>query len=69
MELTPKEKAKEIFGKMYFADDLMDNYPICFKTAKQCALITVEEIINSSPSLPILSDAGSFVNDIKESTK
>ena len=46
MELTPKEKAKEIFGKMYFADDQMDNYPICFKTAKQCALIAVEEIIS-----------------------
>ena len=69
MELTPKEKAKELFSKyqnIYFTEDSMG---IDDELAKQCALITVEEIINSSPSLPILSDAGSFVNDIKESTK
>ena len=46
MELTPKEKAKEIFDKMYFVDDPMGNYPMCFETAKQCALIAVDEIEN-----------------------
>jgi hypothetical protein len=43
--MTPKEKAKELFDKMYFVDDPMGNYPMCFETAKQCALIAVDEII------------------------
>jgi hypothetical protein len=43
--MTPKEKAKELFNKMYFIDDPMGNYPMCFETAKQCALIAVDEII------------------------
>ena len=43
--MTPKEKAKELFEKMYNVDDPMGNYQMCFDTAKQCALITVEEII------------------------
>jgi hypothetical protein len=45
--MTPKEKAKEIFNKMYQVDDIMGNYPMCFDTAKKCALIAVEEIMNS----------------------
>jgi hypothetical protein len=45
--MTPKEKAKEIFNKMYQVDDIMGNYPMCFDTAKQCALIAVDEIISS----------------------
>ena len=44
--MTPKEKAKELFDKMYMVDDPMGNYPMCFDTAKQCALIAVDEIIN-----------------------
>ena len=45
---TPKEKAQEIFNKMYQVDDIMGNYPMCFDTAKQCALIAVDEILNIS---------------------
>jgi hypothetical protein len=45
--MTPKEKAKEIFNKMYQVDDIMGNYPMCFDTAKKCALIAVDEIISS----------------------
>jgi hypothetical protein len=45
--MTAVEKAKEIFNKMYQVDDIMGNYPMCFDTAKKCALIAVEEIINS----------------------
>jgi hypothetical protein len=45
--MTPKEKAKEIFNKMYQVNDIMGNYPMCFDTAKKCALIAVEEIMNS----------------------
>ena len=44
--MTPKEKAKELFDKMYMVDDPMGNYPMCFDTAKQCALIAVDEIIH-----------------------
>lgn len=47
MELTPKQKAKEIFDKMYFVEDPMGKYPMCFDTAKQCALIAVDEILQS----------------------
>ena len=43
MELTPKEKAKELVEKF---SDLEDGEMYIGK-AKQCALITVDEIINS----------------------
>jgi hypothetical protein len=45
--MAPKEKAKEIFNKMYQVNDIMGNYPMCFDTAKKCSLIAVEEIMNS----------------------
>ena len=40
--MKPKEKAQEIFNKMYQVDDIMGNYPMCFDTAKKCALIAVD---------------------------
>lgn len=43
--MTPKEKAEELFLKMYNTEDPMGNYPMCFDTAKQCALIAVDEIM------------------------
>jgi hypothetical protein len=46
--MTPKEKAKELFEKFQKPVDLAHKYPMCFDTAKQCALITVDEILNSS---------------------
>lgn len=60
-------KPQEMFNKMYLVDDVMSNYPMCFDTAKKCTLIAIEEIINSSPSLPILSDNGTLGSDIEES--
>jgi hypothetical protein len=48
--MTPKEKAKSIFDKMYQVDDIMGNYPMCFDTAKKCAIIAVEEIISNDNS-------------------
>ena len=66
--MTPKEKAEELIGKYNLLVHIefggMDK-----NLAIQCALIAVDEIINSSPSLPIISDVGSFVNDIEESTE
>lgn len=41
--MTPKGKAKELFDKMYNVND--GKYPMCFNTAKECALIAAEEII------------------------
>jgi hypothetical protein len=67
--MTPNEKAKELFYKMYNVKDPMNGYPMCFDTAKQCALIAVDEIISSSPSLPILGDGGIYGEDIELSTK
>ena len=71
MELTPKQKAEKL---VYFYQNLLtplsekkDDF--FFSRCKKCALIAVDEIINSSPSLPIISDVGSFVNDIEESTE
>ena len=77
MELTPKQKAKELVEKFkpyshFWAHDFgrKKDYDIeQLENAVECALIAVDEIINSSPSLPILSDAGNFVNDIEESTE
>jgi hypothetical protein len=42
--MTPKEKADELFGKFYSAipsDEMGENY----QSAKQCALIAVDEIL------------------------
>lgn len=42
--MTPNEKAKELASKMYYAGD------IDYKIAKICALIAVDEILNSNPT-------------------
>jgi len=63
MTLTPKLKAEELVDKMYFVDDLIGNYPICFETAKKCALITVDEIRDN---LPLITDIQIFWQQVKE---
>jgi hypothetical protein len=40
--MTPKEKAKELFDKIYKLDNRA-----WYDTAKQCALIAVDEILNA----------------------
>jgi hypothetical protein len=42
--MTPKDKAKELIDKFY-------DLPIILSTAKDCALITCDEIINKSTHL------------------
>jgi hypothetical protein len=54
--MKPKEKAQEIFNKMYQVDDIMGNYPMCFDTAKKCALIAVEEILQCEATEPSDTD-------------
>ena len=55
--MIPKEKAKELVESFINA-----------LTVKDCALIAVDEIINSSPSLPILGSGGYFYEDIELSS-
>jgi hypothetical protein len=53
--MTPKEKAKELFDKFMKPIDGLHKYPMCFDTAKQCALIAVDEqielLLNMSPHM------------------
>jgi len=46
--MTPKEKAKELFDKLYFTDDPSGNYPISKTTAIQCLSIAVDEILEAT---------------------
>jgi hypothetical protein len=67
--MTPKEKAEELFNKMYNTDDPMGNYPMCFDTAKQCALIAVDEILKFTYSLKFgnaLSDELEYWEEVKQ---
>ena len=61
--MTPKLKAKELVDK-FSTVPLLDSYE-----AKQCALIAVDEIINSNPhSNPLNTDVHStmsYWNEIK----
>jgi hypothetical protein len=70
---TPKQEAEELVKMFrdYSWVSCEDGYEITsnIESAKQCAIIAVKKIISASPSLPILSDAGNFVNDIEESTE
>lgn len=51
--MTAKDKAKELFNKMYLVDDPMGNYSMCFDTAKQCALIAVDEILKTHKKISV----------------
>jgi len=50
-----------------FLDSIVDDLPIGY--LKRSILLEVNGIIESSPSLPILADNGSFGSDIEESTE
>jgi hypothetical protein len=47
MNQTPKDKAKELFDKFMKPIDGLHKYPMCFDTAKQCAMIAVDEVIEA----------------------
>ena len=47
--MTPKEKAKELFEKMY-------EYAIFDEAAKQCALIAVDEILLNTKVYTLSND-------------
>jgi hypothetical protein len=47
--MTPKEKSIELHSRFMKPVDDLHKYPMCFDTAKQCALICVDEIIKTCP--------------------
>jgi hypothetical protein len=72
--MTSKEKAEELLDKMNVIHyrtlvgkkkDMRVPISMYDSQIQQCALIAVDEIINSSPSLPILGDSGSYGEDIE----
>ena len=66
MIMTPKEKADELYN--YFYQHCVDSNSPRWMT-KLFASKCVDEILNSSPSLPCLSNNGTYGSDIEESTK
>ena len=67
-----KQKANDIFDVNYIlATELNPMASIEIRTiyALKISIKSVEEIITSSPSLPIQADNGSFGSDIELSTK
>jgi len=64
MEQSAKEKAKELIKKYE------DALPYCEINAKECALITVEEIINLNGNIALFSnDEIKYWEDVKEEIK
>ena len=49
--MSPKQKALHILTKMNLAKDIVGKYTMCHNTAKECSLITVDEIIESFDQL------------------
>ena len=41
--MTPKEKAKQLFEQMFNISDKLNKYPMCYDTAKACALVCVNK--------------------------
>jgi len=46
----PREKAEELIDKFLKPIVHLHQYPICFEAAKECALISVREIIKFKPT-------------------
>lgn len=59
--LPPKEKAEEIFNEM-------KGFRVKNSHSKKCGLFAIRLVLESSPSLPILGDAGYYADDIALST-
>ena len=72
MNKNSKQKANDIFDINYLlATELnpMASIEVRKIYALKISIKSLEEIIASSPSLPIMADNGSFGSDIDESTK
>lgn len=70
--MTPKEKAEELFGNFYY---IIPSYelPIDDQVAKECALITVDEILDVFlPCYPSQREFNEFINywiEVKQEIK
>ena len=66
--MTPKEKAKELFDKMFLIIENKGMYDDLYR-AKQCALIAVDEIIDSEPQYEWSNDYWKNPNDFWQEVK
>jgi hypothetical protein len=68
--MTPKEKAKELVGKMkYHYDEQVNPYFVAFTDddlAKRCALIAVDEIIKAMDNVMLPNPFKQYWNKIKQ---
>lgn len=64
--MTPAEKAEELYNKMLRCEDPMGNYPMCFETAKQCALIAVDEILYELDHIPASNETREYWEEVKQ---
>jgi hypothetical protein len=64
--MTPKEKAEELFDKFMKPIDELHKYPMCFSTAKQCALIAVDEILDQWEYYLYIPEEGLFWQQVKQ---
>jgi hypothetical protein len=53
MTPSPKEKAEELIRKYYTFGINKEGQTLSWYESKQCAIIAVDEIINSSPTNPL----------------
>jgi hypothetical protein len=66
MELTPKEKAKELVDKFQYAKNYRNSSNAMSESlAKQCALIAVDEIINYLISNSITGTLTTYWKEVK----
>ena len=49
--MEAKEKAKDLVNRLLLIEDPLAKYPMCFDTSKQCALICVDEKIDTLLSI------------------
>lgn len=61
--MTPKEEALELINKMYDAMDIQDGD--LWKSAKQCALIAVDEILNTIEQIFETFEERKYWNEVK----
>jgi len=62
--MTAKEKAKELVDSFYTIDsdsEMFDGFTMPIFYAERCALIAVDEIIKSNPTVTSLVFKGSFL--------
>jgi hypothetical protein len=62
--MKPKEKAKELFNKMYQVDNVLFEKMMDSCEAKQCALIAVDEIIDLVKHIDV--DSEDYWEEVKQ---